>query len=369
MNNRQKLVQKQFLNDEEAIIKRLKDVYDKSLTDIEDKIKNLTFKIGKLQQEYDWLDPDDPERAKIKSMIQSKIYQKQYQEQLQKQVDGILKRMQVCEFEDICEYLETCYTDGFIGAIFDQHGQGVPLMMPIDQESMVRAVQLESKISKGLYTKLGENVDLLKTKIMTEVSRGIATGAAFSQVAKQLENQSRIGYNRAIRIARTEGHRIQCSATMDAMKNAKDRGANVVKQWDATLDGRTRDSHAQIDGEIREVNERFSNGLMQPGDPNGIASEVINCRCALLQRARWAVGGGFTKFNNFTKQIESFETPDDYNEFKKGFFSKENKSYMNYVEQMQKKYGTKDFAKVLNSMTEREYKHYSKLLKDNPIYK
>ena len=28
---------------------------------------------------------------------------------------------------------------------------------------------------------------------------------------------------------------------------------------------------------------------MFPGDPSGRASEVINCRCALLQRAKWAL--------------------------------------------------------------------------------
>lgn len=368
MNNRQKLVQKQFLHDEEEIIKRLEKVYGDALAEINGKIKNLKFTIGKLEQEYDWLDDSDPKKAQVKSMIQSKIYQKKYQEQLQRQIDGILKRMQVCEFTDVSEYLETCYSDGFIGAVFDQHGQGVPFAMPLDQEAMVRVVQLESKISKGLYTKLGENVTLLKAKITAEVSRGIATGMSYAQVAKQLENQSRIGYNRAIRIARTEGHRIQCASAMDAMEQAKDRGADIVKQWDATLDGRTRDSHAKLDGEIREVDKRFSNGLMYPGDPHGVAAEVVNCRCALLQGARWEIEGGFTKVNNFTKQLESFESPKEYDEFKKGFFSKENKQYMSYVDQMQKKYGTKDFAKVLDAMTDREYNHYSSLLSKNPIY-
>lgn len=43
---------------------------------------------------------------------------------------------------------------------------------------------------------------------------------------------------------------------------AKSRGANVLKQWDATLDGRTRPSHARIDGEIREsdLNAALQNG-------------------------------------------------------------------------------------------------------------
>ena len=289
MNKRQKLVQKQFLNNEEEIIKRLNRVYSESLTDINNKIKNLTFTIDKLQREYDWLDPDDPERARIKSMIQSKIYQKQYQEQLKDQIDPVLKTMQIAQFDNISEYLDHCYNDGFIGTFFDAHGQGVPVIAPINQESMVRAVQLESKISKGLYTRLGADVDLLKKKITAQVSRSIATGMTFSQTAQALENYSRIGYNNAIRIIRTEGHRIQTTATMDAMTVAKDKGADVVKQWDSTLDGRTRHSHAIVDGEIRELNKPFSNGLDFPGDPDGNAAEVVNCRCALLQRARWAL--------------------------------------------------------------------------------
>lgn len=68
------------------------------------------------------------------------------------------------------------------------------------------------------------------------------------------------------------------------------KGADVVKQWDATLDGRTRDSHRRVDGEIRELDEKFSNGLMFPGDPNGSAAEVVNCRCTSNTRARWALG-------------------------------------------------------------------------------
>lgn len=368
MNRRQKLVQQQFLNNEEAVIKRLNQVYNQSLKDITGKIQNLSFSINKLQQEYDWLDDNDPQKAKIKSQIQSKIYQKNYQEQLQKQVSGILNQMQTSQFVTVSDYLDGCYTDGFLGTIFDAHGQGVPFITPIDQESMVRAVQLDSKISQGLYTRLGEDVDMLKKKITAQVSRGIATGMSFKDVAKQLENYSRIGYNNAIRIVRTEGHRIQTTATMDAMEAAKDRGADVVKQWDATLDGRTRESHAAIDGETKELHEKFSNGLKFPGDPSGRAAEVVNCRCALLQRARWALVDGFTKFNNFSKQVETFDSPDEYNEFKKAFFQPENVKYMKYVQQMQDKYFTRDMPKLLQSMSDREYQQHSALLAGNPLY-
>ena len=66
-------------------------------------------------------------------------------------------------------YLQDCYSSGFIGAMYDLHGQGIPLIMPIDQKAMVKAVQTDSKISKGLYTKLGKDVGDLKKRITSEV--------------------------------------------------------------------------------------------------------------------------------------------------------------------------------------------------------
>lgn len=319
MNNRQKLVQKQFLNDEQAVIKRLEQVYTQSQKDLEKSIKNLTFTIGELQQQYDWMEPDDPKKAQVKSMIQSKIYQKQYQEQLQKQIDGILQQMQTQSYLTVSDYLNECYTDGFIGTIFDAHGQGIPFLAPIDQMALVQAVQLKSKISKGLYTRLGEDVGLLKKRITAQVTRAISSGMTFSQTAGILAGYTRIGFNNAIRIARTEGHRVQTTVTMDAMTEAKNKGADVVKQWDATLDARTRDSHAKVDGEIRELNKTFSNGLMFPGDPNGAAAEVINCRCALLQRAKWALDADELKTLQDRAKYFGLDKENEFESFKKKF--------------------------------------------------
>lgn len=44
-----------------------------------------------------------------------------------------------------------------------------------------------------------------------------------------------------------------------------------------------------VDGEIKELDEPFSNGLMKPGDSGAPVEEVVNCRCSLLQRAKWAL--------------------------------------------------------------------------------
>ena len=321
MNRRQKLVQQQFLNNEEAVIRRLKSIYSQAQKDIEGKSQALQEDINRLGT-LAKLAVDDEEKAKFLSMQQSRIYQKQYQDAMKKQIGSILDNMQVEEFKAVSEYLQKCYEEGFVGTMFDLQGQGIPLCFPIDQEAMVRAVQLDSKISHGLYSRLGEDVALLKRKISAQVSRGIATGMSFQQVAQQLAATTNIGFNNAVRIARTEGHRIQVQSGMDACYKAKEKGADVVKQWDSTLDSRTRDSHVSVDGEVRELDEKFSNGLMFPGDPSGRAEEVINCRCALLQRARWAVNDGFTKRDNESGELVDFKDISDYDKFKEAYWGK-----------------------------------------------
>ena len=169
-------------------------------------------------------------------------------------------------------------------------GQGIPIIAPIDQAAAVKAILTDSKVKKGLYDALGVDVTKLKKTITQEISRGIASSLPYQDIARNIRNVSAAPLNRAKVIARTEGHRIQQTSARDAREVAKSKGADVVKQWDAALDGRTRESHRRVDGEIRELDEEFSNGLMFPGDPSGGADEVVNCRCTADTRARWALG-------------------------------------------------------------------------------
>lgn len=270
MNKRQKQVQQAFLIDEQETADRLRKVYANAEKSIDDKIQQLL--------------------ARQDANSQTVIYQVQYQEALKKQVSGILDILQSEQFTTVSDYLERCYTNGYTGAMYDIAGQiGAPVVMAVDPEQVVRAVQTDSKISEGLYKHLEGGVKSMKRKISATISRGISTGMSYGQMAMLLNKHSSAGMKNTMRICRTEGHRIQVQSSMDACKAAKDNGCDVVKQWDATLDKRTRKSHQRVDGEIREMDEPFSNGLMFPGDPAGGASEVINCRCALLQRAKWAL--------------------------------------------------------------------------------
>ena len=58
-----------------------------------------------------------------------------------------------------------------------------------------------------------------------------------------------------------------------------------------TLDKKTRKAHRLLDVQIRELDEQFEIDCHKAMYPSnfGIPSLNINCRCAVLQRARWAL--------------------------------------------------------------------------------
>lgn len=290
MNSRQKEVLQAQLDDEKTVIRKLKVAYGRAMAETEAKIQTFTADI-QLKKEALQSVTDASQRALLESEIQSKVYQKQYQEALKGQISAIFDNLQSKQYDTIKEYLDDSYTKGFTGTMYDLHGQGIPLILPIDQTQVVDALTMKTKLSKPLYQRLGVDIDSLKKIVNSEISRGIATGRTWAEIAQIIDRRKNINLYRASRIARTEGHRVQQSAAFDAMKKAKGKGADLVKQWDATLDDRTRPDHALLDGQIREVDEPFEVSgyqAMMPGQ-FGIASEDIHCRCVALQRARWAL--------------------------------------------------------------------------------
>lgn len=279
MNQRQKETQQVFLNNEKAVLKQLEGNYKDALNEINNKIAIL--------------------QAREDADLQHVIYQIDYQKALKAQVQTVLDQLHNNNFETVSEYLTKSYEDGFIGTMYDLQGQGIPLVFPIDEEQVAAAIQHETKLSESLYTRLGKDTKVLSKQIAGEISRGIASASMYSEISRNIAGYCGISKNKAMRIARTESHRIQCKATADAQRKAKEKGADVVKQWDASLDGKTRDTHRELDGQIRELDEPFEvQGMtaMQPGD-FGDPAEDCNCRCALLQRARWALGNDYTKWS------------------------------------------------------------------------
>ena len=120
--------------------------------------------------------------------------------------------------------------------------------------------------------------------IKKAVARGLLTGEHPEKIARRIQGiysgkEAGSPHKRAVRIARTETARVMSEATVETFRAANDRGVKCRQRWDATLDGKTRDSHRKVDGEIREIGEKFSNGLRRVGD--GGPADSINCRCCM----------------------------------------------------------------------------------------
>ena len=109
------------------------------------------------------------------------------------------------------------------------------------------------------------------------ITEGYTSGKGINVVAGLLEKRfDQLQTWEAKRIARTEIHNAHNNAIMKTYE-----ALNVeYTQWIAADDDRTRESHAEINGEIIPMGGTYSNGLSYPGDTSGDIEEWINCRCS-----------------------------------------------------------------------------------------
>lgn len=122
-----------------------------------------------------------------------------------------------------------------------------------------------------------------KKQITSSITSGILQGRPIDEIAQDLMTRiSGMNKNSAIRAARTATTGAQNAGRLDGYNAAAERGIKLKKQWLATLDGRTRHSHAALDGATVDRDKKFDNGCMYPGDPNGRPEEIYNCRCTMI---------------------------------------------------------------------------------------
>ena len=127
------------------------------------------------------------------------------------------------------------------------------------------------------------------TSIKLLLTEGYQSGKGINHVANLLTQRfDQLTTWEAKRIARTEIHNSHNTAVMDTYQEL---GVEYTMWISAGDDGRTRDSHLEVDGEIIPVGGTYSNGLKYPGDTDGPIEEWINCRCS---NAPYVIPYGYT---------------------------------------------------------------------------
>ena len=129
----------------------------------------------------------------------------------------------------------------------------------------------------------GKDIAWQRGQIQSVTLQSILQGESIPNMAKRIATtMGETNMNSAVRYARTATTGAENAGRVDAYERAELMGIELEQEWLATLDGRTRHSHRQMDGQHVKVGEKFSNGCKYPGDPDGPGEEIWNCRCTLV---------------------------------------------------------------------------------------
>lgn len=160
---------------------------------------------------------------------------------------------------------------------FDLWDEQTVRRLLVEQPGLMPYYPPERALKRGIDLAYG------RRQITASVTSSILQGKGLKAMADDLQTRMRdMNRDSAIRTARTAVTGAQNAGRMDSYAAAERMGLTLKKRWRVTLDGRTRHSHARLDGETVLPGERFSNGCRFPGDPQGPAHEVYNCRCTLV---------------------------------------------------------------------------------------
>lgn len=118
-------------------------------------------------------------------------------------------------------------------------------------------------------------------RIQTAVQMGLLRGDSIRSMTDRFLQVMGSNEKAAVRNARTAMTSARNAGKLETFERAAEKGLEVIKEWIATSDDRTRDSHSHLDGVRVPWDEDFPNGLSMPGDPKGAPEEVYNCRCTM----------------------------------------------------------------------------------------
>lgn len=156
---------------------------------------------------------------------------------------------------------------------------------------------IENPISGLTLTeRLQKNRSFIIYTIQQEITQGLVKGETYRTMAARLKGALEGDAVKAMRIVRTEAHRVQESSKYDSALHAHKNGVRMSKTWHSMKDERVRPGrgigkkpakkgadHRMLDGKKIPVDQDFVGKLGKGKAPGqlGAAGEDINCRCFL----------------------------------------------------------------------------------------
>lgn len=147
---------------------------------------------------------------------------------------------------------------------------------------LAQTQQLAGDVSRATEDAVKKTI----AKALAGVDEGKPLQVAISEVLPELSADLKKVYGhkerRGATIARTETGKAQNTARV---LQYEDAGVTHL-EWRTSPSGDNRPEHADAQGEIVAMGERFSNGLKHPHEAGAPAASVINCRCRVIGHFR-----------------------------------------------------------------------------------
>ncbi len=166
-------------------------------------------------------------------------------------------------------------------AVITESGEAALAELGLDISFDVEHPAVQTGFREQLQRIVGID-DTTREALRAELLEGLGAGEGIPQLADRVSKVfADAKGRRAETIARTETN---SAASLGQQAAWEQSGVVKGKEWIAALDERTREAHRQADGQQVPLDSRFVVGgeqLEYPGDPNGSAENVINCRCTV----------------------------------------------------------------------------------------
>ena len=155
-----------------------------------------------------------------------------------------------------------------IREIFIEQGQKTADTFGFPTFSLTQAVEESLRERAEMFTT--SIINTQKEKLIATFADSAAAEEPRAKLVARIEDvYADVSQKWAEVIARTEVH----AAVSNANLQAYYQGGLRIKIWTAVMDERTRDEHAEMDGQERAIDAPFSNGEMYPSS--------YNCRCTI----------------------------------------------------------------------------------------
>ncbi len=265
-------------------------------------LKDLIGFVGEYYTKY-----SNDEGVLSAAILQQKAKYAAFLEEVDRNINDITPEVSKTIKKTVEDTYKACYkgmVNAFTGAVDDEKVKESFKGLSIKPEVIKAAV--ENPISGlTLPERLKKNRQEVIYDIKQNITTALMTGERYDTTAKKIAERLDISYGKAVRIVRTESHRVEEKGLMDGAEQVgeKVKGDGLVyaviwrnmgdgkvrpysrvhtsKGW-KTVKSKTHADHVKMEGQIIEAGGYFDLGhgvkAKSPGE-SGDAANDINCRC------------------------------------------------------------------------------------------